>query len=195
MAGHERASFGVSYRTTSYDSIDGRNLRDGTLLSTASVLRGESTPFDIETVSLRIRADTMTFTGSYGITDRLDISAGVPFVRLNLEASASITYRGRTLLQARGSATAAGLGDVVLRTRFNMFSDGASGVSVGAEVRLPTGREEICSAQVSTRSRRGSSVVRRCSRRFATASSATRSTRSPTRCRIRLRSQASPHHG
>ena len=142
MAGRERASFGVSYRTTSYDSIDGRNLRDGTLLSTASVLRGESTPFDIETVSLRIRADTMTFTGSYGITDRLDISAGVPFVRLNLEGQRIDTYRGRTLLQARGSATAAGLGDVVLRTRYNVFSDGASGVSVGAEVRLPTGREE-----------------------------------------------------
>ena len=55
MAGRGQASFGMSYRTTMFETIDGRNLRDGTLVSTASILRGSPAPFDVETVSLRDR--------------------------------------------------------------------------------------------------------------------------------------------
>ena len=142
LAGRGQASFSVNYRSTVFDTIDGRNLRDGTLLSTASILRGDSAPFDVETVSLRIRTDIMTATGTFGITDRVDISAGVPFVRLSLQGERVDTYRGRRLVQATASASAAGLGDVLLRGRVNVVREEASGLSVSAEVRLPTGREE-----------------------------------------------------
>jgi hypothetical protein len=142
LAGQNHASFGVSYRSTNFTNIDGRSLRDGTLLSTASILRGDAAPFDIETVSLRIRTDTMTITGSYGVTDRLDVSAGIPFVHLSLQGERVDTYRGRRLVQARGTASASGFGDVVVRSRYNVMTEGASGLAVGAEVRLPTGNEE-----------------------------------------------------
>jgi hypothetical protein len=142
LAGQGRASFGLSFSSMLFDNIDGRNLRDGTLVSTASVFRGETTPFDIETVSLRIRTDTVTFNGTVGITDRFDVSAGIPFIRLSLEGERVDTYRGTQLLQATGSATTAGLGDVILRARYNVHRAGASGVAVGGEVRLPTGDEE-----------------------------------------------------
>src|SRR6185436_7228573 len=42
LAGQNHASFGVSYRSTNFTNIDGRSLRDGTLLSTASILRGDT---------------------------------------------------------------------------------------------------------------------------------------------------------
>src|SRR5262245_5458449 len=142
VSGQGRASFGVSYSSTSFDNIDGRSLRDGSLVSTASVFRGETVPFDIETVSLRIRSDTMTLNGTVGITDRLDVSAGIPFVRVTLQGERVDTYRGRQLLQATGSGSASGLGDVILRGRYNVLLVGASGLAVGAAVRLPTGREE-----------------------------------------------------
>ena len=115
LAGQGRASFGMSFSSVIYDNIDGRNLQDGTLVSTASVFRGETTPFDIETVSLRFRTETVTLNGTVGITDQFDISAGIPFIRLNLEGERVDTYRGRELLQATGSASTSGLGDVVLR--------------------------------------------------------------------------------
>jgi hypothetical protein len=142
VSGQGRASLGVSYSSTSFENIDGRSLRDGTLVSTASVFRGETVPFDIETVSLRIRSDTMTLNGTVGITDRFDVSAGVPFVRVTLQGERIDTYRGRQLLQATGSGSAAGLGDVILRGRYNVLLVGASGLAVSGEVRLPTGREE-----------------------------------------------------
>ncbi len=141
-AGRGQASFGVGYRTATFDNIDGRDLRDGTLVSTASSLRGEAAPFDIETVSLRIRTDTMTVTGNYGITDRLDLGGAIPFVRVDLEGERVDTYRGSRLVQATGSASASGLGDLVVRAKYNLVRDGASGVAVAGEARLPTGRDE-----------------------------------------------------
>ena len=142
VAGAGRASFGISYSSISFDTIDGRHLRDGTLVSTASVFRGDTVPFDIETVTLRIHTDTMTLNGTVGITDRLEVSAGIPFIRLTLQGERVDTYRGRQLLQATGSASAYGLGDVMLRARHNVVRAGASGVAIGGEVRLPTGKEE-----------------------------------------------------
>jgi hypothetical protein len=141
-AGGNRGSFGIAYQSTRYNSIDGRDLRDGTLVSTAAILRGDSQPFDIETVTLRIRTDTMTFTGNYGITDRVDIGVAIPFVRLNLQGERVDTYRGQTFVQATGSASASGLGDMIARFKYNVYRDGGSGVTIGAETRLPTGDED-----------------------------------------------------
>jgi hypothetical protein len=141
-AGRAQASLGVGYRTTTFDNIDGRNLRDGTLVSTASLLRGEPAPFDIETVALRIRTDTMTLTGNYGVTDRFDIGGAIPFVRVNLEGQRVDTYRGRALVQATGTGSASGLGDIVVRAKYNVLRDGGSGVAIAGEARLPTGDEQ-----------------------------------------------------
>lgn len=141
-AGRHQASFGVGYRRTSFSHIDGRNLRDGTLVSTASVLRGDPAPFDIETVTLRIRTDTVTLTANYGVSDRLDLGAAIPFVRVDLQGQRLDTYRGSELVQATGSAAASGLGDIVVRAKYNVLRDGASGVAVAGEARLPTGDED-----------------------------------------------------
>ena len=140
--GKRRASFGVSYQHASYVNADGRDLRAGTLVSTASTLRGDAQPFDVETITLKIRTDTVTLSGNYGVTDRLDVSAAVPFVRLDLSGQRIDTYRGRALLQASGSATASGLSDIVVRAKYNLVRRGASGFSMGAESRLPTGDKD-----------------------------------------------------
>jgi hypothetical protein len=141
-SGRNQAFLGLGSRSTTFDNIDGRNLRDGSLVSTASVLRGEAAPFDVETVTLRIRSDAMTLTANYGVTDRLDIGGAIPFVRVRLEGERVDTYRGRRLVQATGSASASGIGDVVVRAKYNVLREGASGVAVAAEARLPTGKQE-----------------------------------------------------
>jgi hypothetical protein len=137
--GAGRLSFVLGAHRASFDRIEGRNLQDGTLVSTASTLRGESQPFDVETLALRMRSDTASFTATYGITDRLDVSATIPFVRVSLEGERVDNYRGRRLVQATGSAAAAGLGDIAGNARFGLIGDGASGLALGGEVRLPTG--------------------------------------------------------
>jgi hypothetical protein len=112
------------------------------LVSTASILRGEPAPFDIETVALRIRTNTVTLTGNYGVTDRFDIGGAIPFVRVSLQGERIDNYRGRQLVQAAGTASASGLGDAVVRAKYNVLRDGGSGLAIGVEARLPTGREQ-----------------------------------------------------
>ena len=141
-AGAGRSSFGVSYQSSIFANVDGRDLRDGTLVSTASTLRGASEPFDVETVSLRIRTDTMTVSGNIGVADRLDVSAAIPLVRLTLSGQRIDTYRGRAFIQATGSAAASGIGDAVIRAKYNVLRQGGSGLAVGGEGRLPTGNED-----------------------------------------------------
>ena len=141
-AGARLSSFAVSYQSASFASVDGRDLRDGTLVSTASTLRGASEPFDVETVSLRIRTDTITVSGNVGLTDRLDVSAAVPLVRLTLSGQRIDTYRGREFIQATGSAVASGIGDAVIQAKYNVLRRERSGLAIGGESRLPTGDEE-----------------------------------------------------
>ncbi len=141
-AGRGMASLIVSYRSITFDDIDGRTLQDGTLVSTASILRGEAEPFDVETVSLRIHLDTVTIAGSVGLTDRLEISTAVPIVTLTLRGERVDTYRGSRFVQAAGSGSATGVGDIVARAKYNMLRGDDGALSVAADVILPTGREE-----------------------------------------------------
>jgi hypothetical protein len=138
-AGRYRSSFGLSYRRVTFDSIDGRPLRDGTLVSTATRLRTDSLPFDVETVALRIHSDSVTATANYGVTDRFELGAALPFVRLTLSGQRIDNYRGRELIQATGSASASGVGDLIVRAKYNLVRRGAGGLAIGAEARLPTG--------------------------------------------------------
>ena len=141
-SGAGRASFTVSYQTITYDSIDGRPLRDGTLVSVAARLADDPQPFDIETVSLNLRTNTVLISAGYGITDRLDVAATLPMVRLTLDGQRVDTYRGRELVQATATASVSGIADAALRAKYNVLRSGGSGLSVGGEVRLPTGDED-----------------------------------------------------
>jgi hypothetical protein len=86
--GQGEVAFAVSYRSVSFDHIDGRSLTTGTLVATASRLRGDAQPFDAETLSLHLETQTLTAAATYGVTDRLDISAAVPIVTVKMRASA-----------------------------------------------------------------------------------------------------------
>ncbi len=137
--GRLRGSFTISYGQTSYDTLDGRALRNGTLVAIASQLHGESQPFDVETLTLKIQTRTTTVAGEFGLTDRVDIGVAVPFVHIDLSGSRVDTLRGTAFPQASAVASASGFGDTVVRAKFNALRSGGSGLAFGCDVRLPTG--------------------------------------------------------
>lgn len=141
-AGRGRASFGISATTSSFDRLDGRDLRDGTMVTVANTFRDEASPFDVETLTLELQSSTMTFFGSVGVTDRLEIGGAIPVVRLQLEGQRINVYRGSTFQQASGTASASGIADVALRAKYAVIAGPKGGVAAAAEVRLPTGDEE-----------------------------------------------------
>jgi len=140
--GRGHGSFGLVYSQADFTTIDGRNLEDGTLLATASRFTGDAVPFDAESMRLLMQTRMVTFLGQFGVTDRLDVSAAVPYVTLQLSGDRVDVYRGSTFVQASAVASASGVGDAVIRAKYNLLRRGASGLAAGAEVRLPTGNEE-----------------------------------------------------
>lgn len=137
--GPGHASFGISTTTSSFDELDGKSLRDGALVTVANQFRDEAAPFDTESLILHLRTSTMTIFGSVGISNRIEIGAALPLVKLTLDGQRLNVYRGATLVQATGNATASGLADVALRGKVNLFANRSGGVAVAGEVRLPTG--------------------------------------------------------
>lgn len=140
-AGRHRTSFGMSATSSAFDQLDGRSLKDGTLVTIANRFRDEAVPFDTESLTLAIRSSTMTFFGSVGVTDRFEVGAAVPFVRLTLDGQRVNAYRGSTFLQASGRASSSGVADVALRAKYTVISLRTGGVAAAAELRLPTGDE------------------------------------------------------
>jgi len=141
-SGARRLSLGLGFTQADFSDIDGRPLRDGTLVATASQFAGEAAPFDAETLTLRIRTRTATMSATAGLTDRLDVSVAVPFVRVSLSGDRLDVYRGTPLLQASAVAASSGVGDVALRAKYNVWRQGGSGAAIAGEVRLPTGDKE-----------------------------------------------------
>jgi hypothetical protein len=141
-AGAGHASLGFTTGSSSFDELDGRDLRDGSLVTIADKFRDESAPFDTEILTLRIRSVTTTLNGSVGVTNRFEVGAAVPFVNLTLDGSRLNVYRGATFAQAAGSSTASGLGDIALRAKYQLVDVPSGGFSLAGEVRLPTGDEQ-----------------------------------------------------
>jgi hypothetical protein len=141
-AGRHQASFGMTYQHLHFTSLDGRSLRDGSLVTTANQFTDESAPFDVDTLSLNIDASVATLYGNVGLTDRVEVGFAAPFLALQVDGSRINTYRGRTFTQATASARATGLADLVVRTKYTLFDEDSSGLAAAVDVRLPTGREE-----------------------------------------------------
>ena len=120
-----------------------------------------SPPFEGDLIeaslSLNATTDTVAFFGTYGVTSRWDIGLVVPLVRVDLDASVKATILRlatettplnhtfeagnpqaieRTFQQG-GSAT--GLGDVLVRTKYQRVQFAGGGLAGAVDLRLPTG--------------------------------------------------------
>jgi hypothetical protein len=141
-AGRGTASLGLTIQHMRLTSLDGRSLRDGTLVTTANQFTDEDAPFDSDRLMMNIDADVVTLYGNLGVSDEVEIGVAAPLMALRIEGSRLNTYRGQVFTQAHASATAIGLTDLVVRGKLTLFDQEGAGLAGSADVRLPTGREE-----------------------------------------------------
>lgn len=168
-AGKGKFSFGVNYLNATYDEFEGRDLRDGSgiqlFLTHQDTDNGGSNlaPWfegDIIRADLRLDLENQTSVvyANYGVTDRFDVGVALPFVRVRLNASIDTEIERlstsvdpfvihqfedggvRRTYTERGSAE--GLGDVVVRAKYNLFAKASSSMALAADLRLPTGDEQ-----------------------------------------------------
>jgi hypothetical protein len=163
--GRGRFAFGYSLQQFSFETFDGLNLSHIPAVFTHDDFALGGGRADVITTSNAISASVTqsAFSLTYGVTEHLDLSFGVPLVRTSLsvmsdatihrigtaanpaihffrDPDAPGTYGDERVFTARGSA--AGLGDVVVRGKGTAFKTARGGVALGLEARLPTGQAE-----------------------------------------------------
>src|SRR3954471_2882075 len=120
-SGSGAGSIGLSFQHMHFTALDGRNLRDGSLVTTANQFVDESAPFDVDRLTLNLDADVATLYGNVGIGHRIDVSGAAPLIWLRMAGTRINTYRGTAYTQAAASARAVGFADVLLRGKVNLF--------------------------------------------------------------------------
>ena len=168
--GRRKFSLGFNYQHSSFDTFAGEELRDGTIKfflphtdCCAAPPSAQIPGFegDIMQADLHLKATTDTFAmfANYGLTDRFDIGVAIPVTRIDLEAeihahilrlSTVDSSRVHTFVEGQDvsektfsrSGSATGIGDVILRTKYNFLSRGDTGLAAALDLRLPTGNED-----------------------------------------------------
>ncbi len=107
-------------------------------------------------LTLKATIDTVAMFANYGVTDRFDVGVAIPITHVLLDANVQATIlrlstadspfvhtfvEGQNVTQTTFAreGTATGIGDVVVRTKYNFLRSPAAGLSLGVDVRLPTG--------------------------------------------------------
>jgi hypothetical protein len=162
--GKGRFALGFSYSRFDYKELDGRDL-DGDINLTfrhepTAALAGRPQPFffEADTVTARLNVDitqdVFLFAGTYGILDSLDVSIAIPIIRIDMSASGTATSNqetgtnihvfqdGSTMLNAEDSDASTGIGDILLRAKWNFYRQKPYALATGLDLRLPSGSED-----------------------------------------------------
>ena len=147
--GRRRLNVGANYQRVTFDRLEGRTLRDGEITGYLGVnlAPGIGILFS-DSLDLKVSTDTLNAFATYGLSDRLDIGIAVPVNHVNMRAALT-TRIGNTLTGivdtplrvTPRSGSASGIGDVVVRAKYNILKRDAFGIAESIDVRLPTGDE------------------------------------------------------
>ena len=167
-AGKGKFSFGVSQLSATYDRLGGQDLRNNDMqvflthqdvngdgLNTVPWFEGDLIRADL---ALDIKTNTTVVVANYGLSDRLDIGIAVPFQNVDLDATIRTTVDpvstsvdpfivhifpdGSPSRDFAETDSASGLGDVVVRGKYNFKRSPSMAMAAGVDLRLPTGKEE-----------------------------------------------------
>jgi hypothetical protein len=165
-AGKGKFTMGVNYQNATWDSFDGKDLGSGEMklyLTHEDTNRnGTSLDFwfegDIIRADLKITLETKTAVvyANYGVTERFDLSVAVPFQDVSLTASIDteverlatgsdpfIVHQFDTSGAIRKtyveSGSASGVGDVLVRGKYNFLRGASASLAAFVDLRLPTG--------------------------------------------------------
>jgi hypothetical protein len=137
-----QTSIGLSLQAAHFASLQGADLTTGTFPTNAARLTGATQAFSVDTLSLELDGRSMTGFVSHGLTDRLAIGAVVPLMQVRFTGERVRTTNGQSLLMSAQAGSSTGLGDVMIQGRYVLAGRSVRGVSIGSDLRLPTGSAE-----------------------------------------------------
>jgi hypothetical protein len=192
-SGKGKFSFGVTHTITTYDEFEGADLGNGDM---KLFLLHQDTNNDRSNLSpwfegdviradlhLDIENDTTVLFANYGVTDRFDIGLAVPYLQLDMNARINANVErlasgvdpfiihafddGGVARDYPESGSADGIGDILVRAKYNLKNSDSAGFAAALDVRLPTGDEENLLGSGATQTKLFLVGALRPSRRFA----------------------------
>jgi hypothetical protein len=146
--GRKRLNVGSNFQHVTFDRLEERSLQGGDIVGYLSVPFGAEDIFFADSLDLKVTTDTLNAFATYGLTDRLDIGVAVPINRVDLQATLTSrigftvsAYDDDEPLVRSTAGTESGIGDVVIRAKYNMLRGDTWGIAESIDVRLPTGDE------------------------------------------------------
>ncbi len=143
--GHSRLALGMSYLDADLTEFDGRNLADQIDFSSDVTSLEPRIRTSLAFQEFDIRAQIVSLSATYGITDRWDLNLLVPLVRTSLDLKARRSGRigdhPPQVDTVRLHDEAFGVGDVQLRTKYQLVGRAPLYVAAGLGVRAPSGAE------------------------------------------------------
>jgi hypothetical protein len=169
--GRGKVSFGTSYQRFRFSSIDGNDLHKipAVFSHIENTGPGGSAPaYEADVIqtmnNVNLNIDSTMLYGTYGVTDRVDLSVAVPIVsvRMGITSDATIVRVSGPTFTVPGGGTfsnphqftsdpnslthsyfsngnSSGIGDVSFRVKASVWHGRNAGLSLGMDVRTPTG--------------------------------------------------------
>jgi len=161
--GKGKYSFDTYYIHTQYKALDGFGLDDGSIkinlrhqaLSPPSFVEGDVIQ---AALNMNLKSDSAVFLFNAGVTDHFDVGVAVPIIHVAMDLTyhatildfATHNVSPTTHVFSDGSKTrnfsttgsASGVGDMIVRGKYNFMNTAAGGVGAGVELKLPTGDED-----------------------------------------------------
>ena len=158
--GARRFAVGFNYQHVHVDSLGGQSLSDGTAgVYISHFLTNEAEDTDLVKVNfqLSLSKDTAVFFANYGITNRLEVSVIVPVVRISMSGTSTQQIirlataatptihefpNGGSVNVVNQSGTATGIGDIVVRAKYQLVQVPGGGLAAALDLRLPSGNAD-----------------------------------------------------
>ncbi len=157
--GKRKINMGFSYSFIEYSSLQGKDVHS---LKSIVLLDEKQKDANLLQLDFDIRAKTnlFAFYGTYGITDRWDVSVLVPIMQVQLDVDSTARILNQTKEKGREGKTlgysfdskdtmsdsvsgaSTGVGDIFLRSKYNVFNSSWVDFTPALDIKLPTGNEE-----------------------------------------------------
>ena len=138
--GKGKLNVGAAFQHTTFSSVGGRPLTD--LESSITYVTGEVYR---STSSLDVQLDRTIVSATYGLHNKVDVAAIVPFGSSRVSGFAlgyQVEGGVENTVRTNSSGSSFGIGDILVRTKVALIASDSFDAAAAVDIRLPTGDPE-----------------------------------------------------
>ena len=156
--GERKINFGFSYTYIDYSKLQGKDLHNLKSIVFLDENQKDKNLLQLD-FDVNVKTNLFSFYGTYGITDRWDISILIPILQVQLDVDSTGRILNQTKDPGKGGKTlgysfdagetisdsvsgaSTGIGDIFLRSKYNLFTSEWIDFTSALDVKLQTGNK------------------------------------------------------